>query len=399
MIKFSKLVKENTFSLSDVYDYTVSLAKRDGNKKRNYLIVNPLQAKHVPVAPSDSMALFQLLTKLVEGRFDHDRLLCIGFAETATAIGQSVASHLSVHYIHTTREELDDNAIYFTEDHSHATQQKLDGSVFSELPKEVDTILFIEDEITTGKTIAHIAEQIDHMYPGRFTFHVLSILNGMSDDDYAKIDKLSFSVEFHYLVKIDNTDYPRRAEAISPNGRTEDFFIDGSDASHSYIPNFFEFMTGFSFRKLHDSSVVDGICEYFCNFVMNSLKKLPFDTSDLKNKRILVLGTEELMYPAIYLGFHLELKGANVFCHSTTRSPIAVSDDDGYPLSSRYKLNSFYDKDRVTYLYDFDRYDMVIVVTDASEGVSGVGESSLLSALESVGNQNICGFRFLCRKV
>ena len=31
----------------------VAIAKRENNKKRNYLVVNRIQAKHVPVAPKE----------------------------------------------------------------------------------------------------------------------------------------------------------------------------------------------------------------------------------------------------------------------------------------------------------------------------------------------------------
>ncbi len=29
----------------------VRIAKRENNRKRNYLVVNPLQGKHIPVSP------------------------------------------------------------------------------------------------------------------------------------------------------------------------------------------------------------------------------------------------------------------------------------------------------------------------------------------------------------
>ena len=36
----------------------VKLAKREKNKKRNYLLVNPMQGKHVPVSPTKALRLF-----------------------------------------------------------------------------------------------------------------------------------------------------------------------------------------------------------------------------------------------------------------------------------------------------------------------------------------------------
>ena len=81
---------------------------------------------------------------------------------------------------------------------------------------------------------------------------------------------------------------------------------------------------------------------------------------------ILVLGTEECMYPALKLGAVLEDMGLSyhVRCHATTRSPIGVCTDENYPITSGYKLNSFYDINRPTYIYNLCEYDTVVVVTD-----------------------------------
>ena len=60
-----------------------------------------------------------------------------------------------------------------------------------------------------------------------------------------------------------------------------------------------------------------------------------------------MIGTEEFMFPALYIGRKMEKEGAEVRCHSTTRSPIAVSLEKEYPLHSRYELKSLYDPDSI----------------------------------------------------
>ena len=99
------------------------------------------------------------------------------------------------------------------------------------------------------------------------------------------------------------------------------------------------------------------------------------------------------MYPALLLGRRLERAGHNVRCHSTTRSPIAVSADPSCPLHERYELASLYDSGRRTFLYDLAAYDEVLVVTDA-EGGEKEGLYSLVHALRSCGNENIRVFRW-----
>ena len=135
----------------------VRIAKRENNNKRNYLIVDPLQGKHIPVSPSRSLGLFSDLAKTVEEEYKDERLLVIGFAETATAVGAGVAIILDAKYIQTTRENIPDvEYLFFSEEHSHATEQKLVKNDIDAVIKDIDRIIFVEDEVSTGKTIVNI---------------------------------------------------------------------------------------------------------------------------------------------------------------------------------------------------------------------------------------------------
>ena len=63
----------------------LQLGKRIHNTKRSYLLVNPLQAKHIPVSPTKTYEMSQALGKLLYQTAPDARMV-IGFAETATAI-------------------------------------------------------------------------------------------------------------------------------------------------------------------------------------------------------------------------------------------------------------------------------------------------------------------------
>ena len=120
----------------------------------------------------------------------------------------------------------------------------------------------------------------------------------------------------------------------------------------------------------------------FADFVKNALRSKHY-------RDVLILGTEEFMYPAFCLGDFL-LKGnrvEEVRVHATTRSPIIASGQVNYPLFSRYCIKSLYDDSRVTYVYNLREYEKVVIVTDALNRNSGV--SDLLHALKSVGNRDI----------
>ena len=69
----------------------VRIAKRENNNKRSYLVVDPLQGKHVPVSPFKALTLFSSLADKVREAYSEEKLLLVGFAETATAIGAEIA--------------------------------------------------------------------------------------------------------------------------------------------------------------------------------------------------------------------------------------------------------------------------------------------------------------------
>ena len=84
----------------------IKIAKRYNNSKRKYLLVDPFQAKHIPVSPCAALDLMNALGKTVQEKYP-EAFLVIGFAETATAISSAVAENFKdCFYIQTTRENI-----------------------------------------------------------------------------------------------------------------------------------------------------------------------------------------------------------------------------------------------------------------------------------------------------
>jgi len=133
----------------------------------------------------------------------------------------------------------------------------------------------------------------------------------------------------------------------------------------------------------------DRIREDLDKFAEDVFPESMYATSD-KAETILVLGTEEFMFPAMLIGHRLEQNDPQleVKFHATTRSPIEISDGEGYPLQTRHPLLSLYDETRQTFIYNLKKYDHVIIVTDAYPVVQK-GLDSLLAALKEVGNEDI----------
>lgn len=374
-IIYRKLVINMKYSEQNL----VKIAKRENNKKRSYLLVNPLQGKHMPVSPIKAMQLFDSLADKIKDRYKDEKILFVGFAETATAIGARVAVNLGDNYIQTTREIIPDvNYMFFSEEHSHATEQKLVKNDIDGIIKEVDRIIFIEDEITTGKTILNIIDILEKQYPNKLKYGVASLLNGMTDEHLSRYKKRK--IEIQYLVKTDHSDYKKYADKYINDG---DYICNLSDEKIEVpILNIEGKMDA---RRLVNGKKYEEACQRLWNKVNEKI-------GNIKKEKILVVGTEEFMYPSLYIGSMLENLENEVKCHSTTRSPIMVSRDKEYPLHTRYELRSLYDSERKTFIYDIDKYDRVFVITDSSLSEKK-GIISLVNALNEK-NENIVVIRW-----
>lgn len=371
----------------------VRMAKRENNTKRSYLVVDPLQGKHVPVEPSKALNLFKSLAEKLQGKYEGERLLLIGFAETATAIGAQAAITLGTKYIQTTREVIPDaRYLFFSEAHSHATEQKLVKDDIDRVINDIDRIVFIEDEVTTGNTIMNIIKIITKEYQKKIKFAVASLLNGMTEESL-KIYQ-DEKIELHYLVKTDHSGYGAVAEqyrcdglyicAIPENHTHESADIDVQSEKNmrEHIISIPGWMNA---RRFVDAKQYEAACRKLAETVIA-------ETGVKQGERVLVIGTEEFMYPALLTGQEIEKMGCEVRSHSTTRSPIAVSTEEEYPLHCRYELRSLYDPDRKTFIYDLENYDRVIVMTDSAL-VSLKGLETLTYALR-MKNENITVIRW-----
>lgn len=354
-----------------------AVAKRENNNKRKYLVVNRLQGKHIPVSPGETLEMFAELAELIEKAYPHEKLLIVGFAETATAVGAAVAVRLDAYYIQTTRENVPGaEYLYFTESHSHAVEQRLVRDELDSVIDKVDRIVFVDDEITTGNTILKIADIITGLYGERVAFSAASLLNGMDTLSSAEYSRRGIAT--HYLVKTDHSKYTEVAESYAEDGE----YIAKNIEKPSVSVNKIVFYGRLDARRL----VTGGDYRTACESLWTQLESRP---ELFPGTSVLVLGTEEFMLPAIYAARRIELCGYRVMTHSVTRSPIAVSKAADYPLHRRFELVSLYDDSRTTYIYDIGKYDSVLIVTD-SQSVRDKGINSLVNAVHACGNKHIC---------
>ncbi len=360
--------------MTDQYADLIRIAKRENNQKRSYLVVNRLQGKHLPVKPAQALEMFGRLADGLQGICAAGKTLVIGFAETATAIGAAVAMKTGACYIQTTREEIAGATyLYFSEEHSHATQQRLVKEDLDRILPQTDCVIFAEDEVTTGKTIQNLIHVLQQEYARPITYVAASVINGMNPE--ARNVYKDQGIELRYLVKTEQTEdtmnlqkYVRKgsyrnlmqkkegAATVKNEAEVKELYADGC----------------LNARRLVTADAYAAACDHLWHEIDGWLHRQ-------FSGRILVLGTEEFMYPALYVARQIEKSGAQVFFHATTRSPIEVYEEADYPFHVRYELPSLYDKNRRTFLYDIDRYDLVLIVTDAcgsdTEGLDALAQA------------------------
>ncbi len=349
--------------LKDMYDIKqlVTVARREKNNKRSYLYVNPSQGKHIPVDPGIPLKLFQKMGNMLDEKYKNEKIMIVGFAETATAIGTGVAlySHNVKYFSQTTREMYDNKTyLFFTESHSHAMEQGLIIDGYDEIMPDVERVIFVEDEVTTGNTICKLISKIENKF-GKYhiKYGIISILNSMSKERIVELEKQEICCQ--YIKKIP-FEY-----GIGTIDKYE--YIDNEVKTKKYIKNQKEIEVTCFENEIVDSRGIiskQKYADFLDEYTENVIKKIHFDLSEQK---ILVLGTEEYMFIPMMTAKKMEEKNPNwiIKFHATTRSPIMVSEDKKYPLNNRILINSFYEKSRKNYLYNLERYDMCIIMSDS----------------------------------
>lgn len=337
-------IEENKSSF--VINDMVAICKRSNNPNRDYLFVNKYQAKHYPVKAHNTLQLFSELYQEIKRQIPSDkRILVVGFSETATGIAQAIM-HMAlenkdlntVFYLQTTRESIntDIQNISFEEEHSHASKQKL--YYRSDIP-DYDTVLFIEDEITTGNTIVNFIEKFQKIKDS-ISFAAASILNWQNTKNRKIFQEKG--IKRIYLVSgqmRDNTPLIELKETTLEKPRLT------SDV-HYHLSDNLNPRTGLT-------------KEEFLAFQETALNRLTSQVSrKSKKETIAVIGTEENMWLPIRLAQELDAE-----VRSTTRSPISLSSEDNYLFHNGLALASAYETNRMTFLYDIEHhYDQIIIV-------------------------------------
>ena len=373
----------------------ISLAKRINNNKRGYLIINSNQGKHKIALIGTVINEYNDLTKEAKGCLEN--ALVIGFAETATAIGATVASSKQTLFMQTTREDVpgcEGEYINFTEAHSHAKMQRIIKADMDSVYTQVEKIVFAEDEITTGNTIWQCIEKLEDIYKGKKKYAIVAIINALSQERREFFKEKN--IDIVSLVDLNTSSFEEDVRNIVENGAVYSIYS-GEDKLPCYegeeflqkkdmtVDNII-FKTEVQTRRLMNIKKLDDEIKKLIIYLETEygLKEILEDA-----KSITVLGSEEFTYVPFKLAEYIDIntdEDTKVYTHSTTRSPIMACSESDYPLHTRYEVRSVYCKNRQTYVYDLKKSDILFLVTDGSDEA---GFESVLEAIRISGNRHV----------
>ncbi|MGK5682372.1 phosphoribosyltransferase family protein [Actinoplanes sp. URMC 104] len=302
---------------------TLGLALRH-NPKRAHLLVSRVLGKHVPVEPRHSLGAAYRLGALVRAQLGDltEPPLVIGYAETATALGQCVADMLpGASCLHSTRRLSTGVApvAAFAEEHSHATDHQLMPADPSLLTRGGPVVL-VDDELSTGRTAANTIRELHALGP--HSHYVVATL--VDAAAHERLDALGLPVSVvaaaHARLTLPDNALARGRElaeryAEPPRGPTRHPHVD-----HLRLP----WPAGLPETARHGFHPTDR--ERLEEAIPTLIEHIP------RVRRLLVLGTEELMYTPLRLAAALAERGDRVLFASTTRSPAVPIDQPGYAI-------------------------------------------------------------------
>jgi hypothetical protein len=331
------------------------------NPKRAHLLVSTVLGKHVPTDPRVVHGTGLRLGREVARALTEPPALVIGYAETATGLGHCVAQALQCTCLHSTRREVDTVAVLagFEETHSHATGHLLLPEDPTILRAE-GAIVLVDDELSTGATALNTIAELHRLRPRRH-YVIATLVDARSGADRERIEKAAAELGTCIDVIALGTasiswprEFPERAAHFVADHAAEPP-APAARADVVTVPTTWTARDG----ARHGYSVEHQQAAH-SDAVAQAAK------IRLGGPRVLVLGTEELMYAPLLIALELAQRpGIDVRFSSTTRSPVLALDEPGYPIRTRL---CFPTPDGERFAYNVRGFDEVVVVSDGPAG-------------------------------
>ncbi|MGW5771671.1 phosphoribosyltransferase [Streptomyces longwoodensis] len=354
------------------------------NPKRAHLLVSNVLGKHVPQSPSvvygSGFALGRRVRELL-GTDEAARAVVLGYAETATGLGHCVADGLGgAPYLHSTRRPVPGvaRAGGFEESHSHATSHLL-------LPEDPallagdGPLVLVDDEFSTGNTVLNTVRELHGRYPRR-RYVVVALVDMRSPADAGRLADLAREIGARVDLVAAASGTVRLPEGVLEKGRdlvARHEAAAGPEQPAAAPPASRTRVASVDLRW--PRGLPDGGRHGFTPYHRARLERaLPALAAQLAEaipgdaRRVLVLGSEELMYAPLRLARELEqLLPAEVRFSTTTRSPVLAVDDPGYAIRTRLVFPAHDDPadgpgERYAYNVAGGGFDAVVAVVDSA---------------------------------
>jgi hypothetical protein len=266
----------------------------------------------------------------------------MGFAETAIALGYGVyrswvQRHGEAVFVQSTRYVFNRPVLTkFQEPHSHAPNHLIyapEEQSLQAVLKEAKTIVLVDDECTTGKTLKHAANSLKEHMPAveKVVPVVLTnwgvgkvVIDGL-------VSLLSGQYSFHSTLSQEEIHMPK---------------VEGNTVQRDAL------------MRRNDG-------RFFLSH--------PIDTSGLfsnvlaqKGEKIAVVGTGEFVTLPFLLVEYLEEQGAESYCVATSRSPIFI----GQAIQAKEQFVDRYGDQMPNFIYNLrqEDYDRILVCYESQEG-------------------------------
>ncbi|MET9404658.1 phosphoribosyltransferase [Streptomyces sp. NPDC002935] len=352
------------------------------NPRRAHLLVSNILGKHVPQSPSvvhgHGLALGRRVRELL-GTDEARAAVVLGYAETATGLGHSVADGVGVApYLHSTRRPVRGvpRAGGFEESHSHATSHLL-------LPEDPDLLsgpgplILVDDEFSTGNTVLNTIRDLHERYP-RERYVVVALVDMRSESDLARFEKFAGEIGARVDLVSAASGTVRLPEGVLEKGTA---LVAEHEPAASDAPALTPESSGPAVRVElgWPRGLPDGGRHGFTpghrirlDAALPAMAARLADALPDGARRVLVLGFEELMYAPLRLADELEQAvPAEVRFSTTTRSPVLALDDPGYAIRSRIVFPAHDNPDdgpgeRYAYNVAGAGFDAVVAVVDST---------------------------------
>ncbi|MGW0293045.1 phosphoribosyltransferase [Streptomyces tuirus] len=384
------------------------------NPKRAHLLVSNVLGKHVPQSPSVVYGYGVELGRRVRellGAEEAGRAVVLGYAETATGLGHSVADGLGLApYLHSTRRPVAGVAAAggFEEAHSHATSHLL-------LPEDPallggdGPLVLVDDEFSTGNTVLNTVRDLHARYPRR-RYVVVALVDMRSAADAGRLADFAEEIGARVDLVTAARGTVRLPEGVLEKGQELVAGYESESAAPSWSLAQFpappdsgvaiaadQEADALGARGTartaptaphQDDSRIDlhwpaglpdggrhGFTPAHRELLEDALPAMAARIAEAlphHARRVHILGFEELMYAPLRLARELErATDLEVRYSTTTRSPVLAVDDPGYAIRTRLAFPAHDDPadgpgERYAYNVAGAGFDAVVAVVDSA---------------------------------